>query len=166
VEQYVSELVSRHRGGGVLVDTNLLLLFFIGGYDRDLVERFPRTADRFISADYDTLAALLGSFQQIVTTPHILTETSNFMGRLTGHVRDECFTYLARSIPALREMHVAGTELVRRAPFVPLGITDTSIIEVAAEPYLVLTDDAVLYNFLATRGVDVLNFNNIRTLDY
>jgi hypothetical protein len=66
----------------------------------------------------------------------------------------------------MRETHVAGTDLVQRAPFVQLGITDTSIIEVAAQPYLVLTDDAVLYNFLASQGTDVLNFNNIRTLNY
>lgn len=80
MEQYVSGLISRHRRTGVLVDTNLLLLFFVGGYDRSLVERFRRTADRFVAPDFDTLSALLMSFERIVTTPHILTETSNLLG--------------------------------------------------------------------------------------
>jgi hypothetical protein len=97
VEQYVSELVTRHRGGGVLVDTNLLLLLFVGGYDRGLVERFPRTADRFVSVDYDTLAGLLSGFRQIVTTPHILTETSNLIGQLTGRAKVECYAWLTRA---------------------------------------------------------------------
>lgn len=164
MEDYVRELASRHRRGGVLVDTNLLLLFFVGGYNRDLVERFPRTADRFVSADFDTLTALLTGFERVVTTPHILTETSNLMGQLTGRARTECFEWLAHSIPAMRETHVAGERLSRHRMFVKLGMTDTSIIEVAAEPYLVLTDDFPLYNFLATRGMDVLNFNHIRSL--
>lgn len=64
----------------------------------------------------------------------------------------------------MRETHVAGTDLVQREPFVKPGITDVSIIEVAAAPYLVLTDDFRLYNFLADRGTDVLNFNNLRSL--
>lgn len=64
----------------------------------------------------------------------------------------------------MREAYVAGEHLTRSDTFVKLGITDASIIEVAAEPYLVLTDDFRLYNFLATRGIDVLNFNNIRSL--
>jgi hypothetical protein len=164
VEQYVGGLISRHRRNGVLVDTNLLLLFFVGGYDRGLVERFPRTADRFISADFDTLASVLGSFERIVTTPHILTETSNLLGQLSGRARVGCFEWLARTIPAMRETYVAGADLARREPFVKLGITDTSVIEVAAAPYLVLTDDFRLYNFLADRGTEVLNFNNLRSL--
>ena len=146
------------------MDTNLLLLFFIGGYDRSLVERFRRTADRFVASDFDTLAGLLGGFERVVTTPHILAETSNLMGQLSGHARVGCFERLARSIPIMQETHIAAADLVRHEPFVKLGITDAAVIEVAAAPYLVLTDDFRLYNFLADTGTDVLNFNNIRSL--
>lgn len=51
------------------MDTNLLLLFYVGGYDRSLIERFPRTADRFVSADFDTLNGVLGGFDKVVATP-------------------------------------------------------------------------------------------------
>ncbi len=64
----------------------------------------------------------------------------------------------------MRETYVVGADLAQRGPFVELGITDTSVIEVATAPYLVLTDDFRLYNFLADRGTDVLNFNNLRSL--
>jgi hypothetical protein len=164
MEVYVRELVSRHRRGGILVDTNLLLLFFVGGYDRGLIERFPRTANRFVPTDFDLLAGLFGGFERTVTTPHILTEVSNLMGYLTGRARSEGLAWLAHSIPAMRETYVAGAELATRESFVRLGITDTSIIEIASEPYLVLTDDFRLYNYLATQNKDVLNFNHIRVL--
>lgn len=86
------------------------------------------------------------------------------MGQLTGRARAESFAWLARSIPEMRETYVAGADLARRESFIRLGITDTSIIEIAAEPYLVLTDDFPLYNFLATQNRAVLNFNHIRGL--
>lgn len=89
---------------------------------------------------------------------------SNLLGQLGGHAKIGCFEAFARSIPTLHESHIVGAELSRKPPFVKLGITDTSIIEVAAAPYLVLTDDFRLYNFLADRGVDVLNFNHLRSL--
>jgi hypothetical protein len=157
-------MVSRHRRGGVLVDTNLLLLFFVGSYDRSLVERFSRTADRFVSADYDILASLLEGFEQIVTTPHVLTETSNLMGGLSGRAKAGCFALLARSLPAMKERYVTGAVLATRAPLVTLGITDAGILEVAAERYLVLTDDFPLYNYLTSTGIDALNFNHLRSL--
>lgn len=146
------------------MDTNLLLLFFVGGYDRDLVERFSRAADRFVSSDFDTLSGVLGGFDKIVTTPHILTEVRNLLGQLGGRARTECFERLALSVASLDEAYVSGALLARKPTFVKLGITDTSIIEVAAAPYLVLTDDFRLYNHLVDRGIDVLNFNNLRSL--
>jgi hypothetical protein len=163
VEQYVREVASRHRRGGLLVDTNLLLLFYVGSYDRNLVERFPRTANRFVSADFDTLNGVLGNFEKVITTPHILTEVSNFLGQLGGHAKIGCFELFARSIPNLHESYVAGAELSKKPAFVKFRITGTSIIEVAAAPYLVLTDDHRLCNYLAGRGTDVLNFNHLRS---
>ncbi len=51
MEVYVRELVSRHRRRGILVDTNLLLLFCVGGYDRGLVERLVDTGDEMMSPE-------------------------------------------------------------------------------------------------------------------
>jgi len=133
----------------VLVDTNLLLLLYVGGYDRSLVERFSRTADRFVSSDYDTLDGVLGRFTRIVTTPYILAEVSNLLGLIGGRARKGCFELFARSIRTLAEQQVPSTRLAQTEQFVSLGITDSSILEVAAAPYLVLTDDFRLYNHLA-----------------
>lgn len=128
MEEYVEELVSRYRGSGVLVDTNLLLLLFVGGYDPGLIERFRLTMDRFVAADFDTLSTVLSAFDRIVTTPHILTETSNLLGQLTGRARIGCFGHLARSIPSMRETYVPSADLVEQQAFVEIGITDTSIL--------------------------------------
>jgi rRNA-processing protein FCF1 len=164
MEQYVRSLISRYRSAGVLVDSNLLLLLYVGGYDRELVATFRRTRDRFRPSDFDALRSALGDFEAIVTTPHILTEVSNLMGQLTGPARDECFDRFAKSIPVLNEHRPPSAHLVSDAAFVTLGITDTSILEIAARRYLVFTDDFPLYNRLTSRGIDTLNYNHIRPL--
>jgi hypothetical protein len=71
----IESLFSRYRQKGVLVDTNILLLYFVGATNRERISRFNRTQN-FIPEDYDLLLQVLGYFQTIATTPNILTEVS------------------------------------------------------------------------------------------
>ena len=43
---HVSGLMQRYRSRGILVDTNILLLHFVGSFDPSLIARFKRT-ERF-----------------------------------------------------------------------------------------------------------------------
>lgn len=165
MEQYVDSLFARYRSAGVLVDANLLLLYVVGVYDRGQVERFRRTRDRFVAEDFDTLTSVLGRFDKVVTTPHILTEVSNMMGQLSGHVREGSFELFARSVLSMKESYTPVAALSRNPAFVKFGITDASIRDIASG-YLVLTDDFPLSNYLRSQSLDVLNFNNIRPLGY
>lgn len=167
MEQYADYMIARYRNAGVLVDTNLLLLFFIGSYDQDLVERWPRTADRFASVDYETLLLLLEGFDRIVVTPHILTEVSNMLGYLFEPARTKCLLELASIMTTLmEEKRTPGTILIENLAFLRFGLADASILDVATGEYLVLTDDLALYGYLQNEGVGVLNFNEIRGLAY
>lgn len=167
MEYDVDSLLGRYRNAGVLVDTNLLLLYFVGGYDQGLIERWGRTADRFVAEDFDTLLVLLEGFERLAVTPHVLTEVSNLLGGLFDPAKTECFKLFARSIRSLMyEKRTPGRDLIESPAFIPFGIADTSILDAAAGSYLVLTDDLPLYAYLQGHGVDVLNFNEIRGLAY
>lgn len=74
-------MVHEYRPRGVLVDANILLLFFIGSYDTKLITRFKRTS-RFTVRDYELVGNFLAAFERRITTPHILTEVSNLAGQL------------------------------------------------------------------------------------
>ena len=37
-------LIEKYASRGVLVDTNILLLFVVGAFDRELIPRFKRTS--------------------------------------------------------------------------------------------------------------------------
>jgi hypothetical protein len=72
----IQRLVVRYARKGILIDTNILLLYFLGSFDQDLIPSFKRTV-QFTVEDYNTLLLLLQMFDRLVTTPNILTEVSN-----------------------------------------------------------------------------------------
>ena len=74
--EYINELVSRYQNKGLLIDTNLLLLYFIGNYDPNRIPGFKRTM-AFTVDEFWLLIGFLGVFDKLVTTPNVLTEVSN-----------------------------------------------------------------------------------------
>jgi rRNA-processing protein FCF1 len=159
------EIIRKYQNKGILVDTNLLLLYFLGKVAPDQIERFKRTSDRYTRNDYDLLAAFLRHFSVIATTPNVLTEVSNLSGQLTGGVRDRCFHEFAKQIVQLDETYVPSTSVRKRPYFARFGLTDCAIVNLAKGLYLVLTDDAELSALLMREGVDVINFNRVRFAD-
>ncbi len=52
--------------------------------------------------------------------------------------------------------------LAQAESFAKFGLTDTAIVKLVKDQFLVLTDDFPLSNYLGKQGVDVLNFNHLR----
>ncbi len=69
------DILIKYRNKGVLIDSNILLLLFIGSYNEHLISTFKRISN-FGIKDYYLLLRLLGFFKKHITTPHILTEVS------------------------------------------------------------------------------------------
>ena len=156
-------LMQRYRSRGVLADANILLLYFIGGFSREQISRFKRTR-QFTAGDYDLLVRLLAHFDSVITTPNILTEVNSLSGQLGEPVKTQYFEQFARGIRTLDEQYVASESAARLDEFPKLGLTDSGIMHLAKSKYLVLTDDFKLARFLEGAGIDVLNFNHIRSL--
>ena len=161
----ITNQFQRYRQAGILVDTNILLLLFIGAFDQDLIQRFKRTR-QFTVEDYATLTSILGLFDKIATNPHILTEVSNLSGQLGEPARSEYFKKFSSDIILLEEENMASRDVATMQEFVRFGLTDTGIIRLARRRYLVLTDDFRLSQYLQNAGVDVVNFNHIRTTNW
>lgn len=159
----LSKQIGRYSKAGILVDTNILLLRFVGSVDRRLIERFKRTRDRgFEASDYELLTNFLALFEsRIVTTPHILTEVSNLAGQL-GQQKQRFFAYFAKGISQLIEHCEPSKNLAQVESFAKFGLTDTAIIDLVKGQFLVLTEDFRLSNYLSKQGVDVINFNHLR----
>lgn len=73
MRSHIEQLLVEHRTDGVLVDTNLLLLYVVGAYSPRWIGRFKHTS-AFTEDDFELLGRLMGQFQTVVTTPHVLTD--------------------------------------------------------------------------------------------
>ncbi len=163
MKDYYESLCNKHRHSGIFLDTNVLLLYFIGAVDIDLIRRFKRTSNRFCVEDYYTLKNLLAYFSKVITTPHVLTEISNLAGQLSSS-KETFFTEFAQRIALLDERYICSADIAKTAVFKKFGLADAGIVYL--KNLLVLTEDWALAQYLTNTGVDTINFNHIRTLNW
>jgi hypothetical protein len=162
---HYEQLFNAYRGKGILVDSGLLLLLFVGLCDRGRIQVFKRTK-MFTESDFDLLQRILSQFDSVVTTPNILTEVSNLLGQLPDNLHGQYYASFAAGLEGpVSEHYIPSKRLVLQSRFARLGLTDTGIIEQARHRHLVLTSDLPLYNHLCDLGVDVINFNYIRSVN-
>jgi hypothetical protein len=161
--EYLIEMIDRYRTKGLLIDTNLLLLYFVGMYDPERIPRFKRTM-AFTVEEFLLLATIFDEFDKIITTPNILTEVSNFSGQLPRNLHSYFYNDFATRIPSLEEHYITSGALSASAHFNKFGLTDSGIVDTVKGNYLALTSDLELFGYLQNLGIDAINFNHIRTL--
>jgi hypothetical protein len=147
----------------LLLDTNLLLLLFIGGKDLSLISK-ARTLTAFVEDDYDLLAEVINhnSFNRLVTTPHIMTEVSNLLGKEREDIRELGREAMAEFLGKCTEQTESSVILVADPEFSRLGLTDVAIAVASRLPAFVLTADFQLYLHVSRSGLEAENFHHIR----
>lgn len=150
-----------HSKHGLLLDTNLLVVRVWG----ELGMPQTRVTDAYTAEDLRLLLALLARNRgPLLTTAHILAETSNLVaGALTGDMRRAALIYLRTLVlDVLDETPISGRQAVEDPVFLELGMADAGIAVLRSRKCVVLTADGPLYQRLAALQVPVLNFNHCR----
>ncbi len=146
---------------GLLVDTNLLVLFAVGTVNRNRIETFKRTR-QYTKADYDLLVRVLTNFYPLYTVAHVLAEVSNLTD-LPGRERLQARNVLKETISALHEAEMPSARAAEDRLYEDLGLVDAAIGAVArTHNCAVLTDDLDLYLRLSHDNVSVFNFTHVR----
>ncbi len=148
--------MSRRR---VALDTNVFLLLLVGLANRDAIARHKRLA-AYDADSYDMLCKLLASYDEVVVTPGCLAETTNLLDSDKGS-RQHCYQMLKELIQSgegLSEKHVPADKVVEQRPFMWLGFTDASYVELADQGIPVITADLKLYLQVAERNEKSVNF--------
>lgn len=158
MNEEILKLFVKYKTSGVLVDSNLLLLFVVGSLGPELIPRVSRTAN-YSFEDFQVLEKTIEFFEQKITTPNILTEVSNLIGN-----RGDFQEALGAFISEADEIFLKSINLVMQKGFSQFGLADTATFEVAKNQFLVITDDGPLYGFLRNIGVDVVNLLTLRKL--
>jgi len=163
-DTYVEYLLKEYRNKGAIIDTPLLLLYFIGKYDINRIKTFKRTKKYSEEEFYIICNLILGHFSKILTTPNILTEISNLSGQLPEKIK--FYEKLKTEINILDEKYFPSQNLCENEKFSEFGLTDISIKFLANKEYLIITDDLPFVNFLENKTIPVINWNHIKTMTF
>jgi hypothetical protein len=159
VKKAANPLLKRYRGKPVVLDTNILLLYWCASFDSGLVHTFKRL-NSFSEDDIELLHRTLGSFKSINTTPHVLTEVSNLANSLPDWRKESWSSHFARQVGVLNENWISAKTIVE-TPSIFLGLTDAALCGLAST-HVILTIDFPLSNYLESRRLNVVNFNHLR----
>ena len=160
LDRYFQELLIKHSTNGLLIDTNLLLLFAIGKYDRRRIGSFKRTAVYTVS-DFQRLGWLVTQFKKLWTTPNILTEVDNLGRQLPEREwRGFALSLTGLAIEMTEEM-VPSVRAMKAPIFARIGLSDAVAIS-TGRTYLLLSDDLRLCLAAQAAGYDAINFNHLR----
>lgn len=164
LETRLLKYAQRYRGTGVMLDTNLLLLYLFSSFSPGMVG-----VDRLAAYDSDSadlLLQYLARFDRILTTAHVLAETSNLARQMVKGKRWETLCEVAFPLFCLPEQSVlkpisVQTETLDSVNFSKLGLTDAALAQSAAT-HLLLTADLDLYLTAVIAGKDAINFTHMR----
>lgn len=160
---YKSSLLLRYKSKGLLIDTNLFILYVVGKFDLNYIQNFKRTA-KYTKEDYNLLEYISNFFDVIVSLPNVLTEVSNLLNQVDAGRRAAVFKTFFDRILFVNETYVTSEKAAAEKYFKELGLTDSAIISAAKDQYLVLTDDFRLFSILSHHRIDAINFNHLRQL--
>lgn len=162
---YFQKIFKQYCDKGILIDSNLLLLYFIGIYDSKIIEKFKRTRIYKIE-DFILLNRIVQYFKVVITTPNILTEISNLSSSLPENQMSNFYSSFANQLPLLKENYCPSSSVCISTYFRNFGLTDSVIIQLVKNQYLVLSDDLVLVHYLQKIQIDAINFNHLRMINW
>jgi hypothetical protein len=149
--------------GGLLIDTNLLVLFVVGTAAKEYIAKHKKLTE-FTIEDYDLLVKLIARASEVLVTPNTLTETSNLAAYIGEPARSKVLDVLRTVSTDSQERYVpSSAAAARRSEFIRLGLADAAMLEAtAAEKVTLLTADFNLYHAALAKGSQALNFNHLR----
>lgn len=154
---------------GLLIDTNLLVLFIVGSVNRNRIDNFKRTS-KYSRDDFDLLLRIIRGFESLkkplYTVTQVITEVSNLTD-LPGPERSRARQVLKSTVEILNEPAISSATASQGANYGRLGITDSAIAVVGRQnKCAVLTDDLDLYHALTIDGTEALNFTHLQAREW
>lgn len=137
-----------------VLDTNVLLLLLVASVDISLLRSYKRVS-QFTAQDATALEDLLRPFQELATTPHVLSETDNFVDQAPTYRRQDLKNGLIQFIERAPERYRRAKELATLDEFVPLGLSDCGLIDFQQEAVVITTDFRLAGRIQAHHGFAV-----------
>jgi len=170
----IGRFIAKYCPEGLIVDTNILILFLIGSYDPTFVEScgiLNNSNKKYSISDFELLKRLFKFFKKLVITPQVIAELSNLSITGGGICDEKLSHYLQTVINFLKvaeERHqksdcLWGMELSVISKY---GFTDMTMFELSKQTQMpILTDDLPFYNYSYYK-VPIIKFEHIKNQQY
>lgn len=161
----LQRLLVKHRTTGVMLDTNMLLLFVFAAFHPTMIG--TKRLSAYDAAAGELLHNYVSKFDKILTTQHILAETSNLArqvvsGKYWEQMCTGLFPFFCIEGPASLAQCAVETGRIAPPLFYQLGFTDASIALTVHQKYFLLTDDLDLYIAVSSVDNDAVKFAHMR----
>lgn len=148
----------------VLLDTNLLVLFIVGGTDLAYIGKHKNCTNRkYTEEDYNAILSLALASSGVVTTPQILSETSNLLRQTSEPIKQEVTALLRLYIKEKDEIYIHSSTSADDNFYSILGFSDVSILSAMDENTVLVTDDGPLHSAACSRSLQAIHLEEIRT---
>ncbi len=144
----------------LLLETNLLLFYLVAQVDLTLLQSFKRVSN-LKTSDLQPLRDLVEAFSLLVTTPHILTEVSNFIDQAPQHWRLRLIDALRSFVVDSPEYFEASRVLVNKREFAQLALADVSLLSLS-HTAVIATLDYELFQRIAVAGGQAVHLDHVR----
>lgn len=158
MNEYLLHLIQQYKNRGILIDTNLVLLYLVGSFDTSLIRDFSRTS-MFNEEDFERTSKFVDFFDYKITTPNILTEVSDLIDN-----RQDLQAFLSGFIRIAQEKFIESKIVCQESAFIKFGLADMANFVAAKDSYLVFTDDRPLYGYLVNSGITAVNLDQVRMI--
>lgn len=167
----VNQFAIQRNREGIILDTVVLLLYFIGKYSVNAIKDFEPTHG-YSKEDFELLNKIIKPFKRIIITPKIVAEVSNLS---LPHLQDKkLYQYVRLVVEFLlnkegsEEYHVQfenweNKSIDRLSSF---GFVDMDMYEIAKKRNVpILTDDIRFYNF-SKKEIPIIKLSVIKYADF
>lgn len=165
---YFRKMFRKYRDIGILIDTNLILVYLLGRIDPGFISTNERTKT-YREVDFRILEGIIKNTNKIIVSSYILTEVSN-LSKIRRHNLREYYEEFTKYIITSSEDSPPTQTLISKETqdtLLKFGLTDLSIIEtLRINNYLLLSADFKLCSKVLDLGYDAINYTNIQTYNW
>jgi len=157
------------KKNGLIIDTNILLLYIVGKFDIEWIKKFSRT-EKYSVEIFSIIDWLISFYNKhIYISPQIISELSNISPEASKknnkdvEIVIEYFKVFKEILmKVFFEKYIHKDKILNFPYLYKYGVTDLSIYKLAKDNnYLVVTDDFRLSNYLNKNNVTSINIQPI-----
>lgn len=170
IQKYAIE----RRPDGLIVDTNVLILYLVGIFDRNFIDKcgmLTSSNKHYSVDDFELLSKIISIFKKVVITPQIIAELSNISTSQKGITGNNLCVYFQKIIDFLKSAEEYHQKIeclwnVKVEVISRLGFTDLTLFELSRQKNLAIITDDLAFYLHSVKTVPIIKLGNVITGGY